>query len=306
MACDIRVAAQSARFGQPEISLGIMPGFGGTQRLPRLVGTNKALEMNLTGEPIGADEAYEFGLVNRVVPDHELLDAALAWARKLAEQAPHAVRAIKQVGADAGLDDGLAGRAARVRRGVRHRRRARGRRGLPREAPGRAGAGPDAAVAVAGVQRLAELVRGAGSVVALTGAGISVPVGDPRLPLAGDRAVGQRGPDGGRPHRRLARRPRALLAVLRPPLRSSRGQAAERRTPRAGGARTPRAPARGGHPEHRPPARQGGHARARRGPRVDRDVVVPGLRRAPSAGRGARAARGRPSAGSRAATAGGR
>jgi enoyl-CoA hydratase/3-hydroxyacyl-CoA dehydrogenase len=107
MACDIRIAAQSARFGQPEISLGIIPGFGGTQRLPRLVGTNKALEMNLTGEPIGADEAYEFGLVNRVVPDHELLDTALAWARKLAEQAPHAVRAIKRVGADAALDDGL-------------------------------------------------------------------------------------------------------------------------------------------------------------------------------------------------------
>ena len=107
MACDVRIAAQSARFGQPEIGLGIMPGFGGTQRLPRLVGTNKALEMNLTGESIGADEAYEFGLVNRVVPDHELLDAALAWARKLAGQPPLAVRHIKQASADPALDAGL-------------------------------------------------------------------------------------------------------------------------------------------------------------------------------------------------------
>ena len=81
MACDFRIAAESASFGQPEINLGIIPGFGGTQRLPRLVGTAKALEMNLTGQAISADEAYEFGLVNRVVPDHELLDTALAWAR---------------------------------------------------------------------------------------------------------------------------------------------------------------------------------------------------------------------------------
>jgi enoyl-CoA hydratase/3-hydroxyacyl-CoA dehydrogenase len=107
MACDIRIASASARFGQPEIGLGIMPGFGGTQRLPRLVGANKALEMNLTGEPISADEAYEFGLVNRVVADHELLDAALAWARRLADQPPRAVEAIKRVSADPQLDAGL-------------------------------------------------------------------------------------------------------------------------------------------------------------------------------------------------------
>src|SRR6202008_181288 len=74
MACDVRIAAESAIFGQPEIKLGIIPGFGGTQRLPRLVGENKALEMNLIGDPLGADEAYEFGLVNRAVVDHELLD----------------------------------------------------------------------------------------------------------------------------------------------------------------------------------------------------------------------------------------
>jgi enoyl-CoA hydratase/3-hydroxyacyl-CoA dehydrogenase len=107
MACDVRIAAQSATFGQPEIKLGIIPGFGGTQRLARLVGENKALEMNLTGDAIGGDEAFEFGLVNRLVVDHELLDTALAWARKLAEQAPLAVAQIKEVSAKGDLDEGI-------------------------------------------------------------------------------------------------------------------------------------------------------------------------------------------------------
>jgi enoyl-CoA hydratase/3-hydroxyacyl-CoA dehydrogenase len=107
MACDVRIAARSAIFGQPEIKLGIIPGFGGTQRLPRLVGENKALEMNLIGDPIGAEEAYEFGLVNRVVVDHELFDTALAWARKLAEQAPLAVEQVKKVSANGDIDAGI-------------------------------------------------------------------------------------------------------------------------------------------------------------------------------------------------------
>jgi len=108
MACDVRIAAQSASFGQPEINLGIIPGFGGTQRLPRLVGTARALELNLTGDPISADEAFEIGLVNRVVPDHELHDVARAWARKLGGQAPLAVAAIKRTTAgDADLDEGI-------------------------------------------------------------------------------------------------------------------------------------------------------------------------------------------------------
>jgi enoyl-CoA hydratase/3-hydroxyacyl-CoA dehydrogenase len=107
MACDVRIAARSAIFGQPEIKLGIIPGFGGTQRLPRLVGENKALEMNLTGDPVGAEEAYEFGLVNRSVPDHELLDTALAWARKLSESAPLALAEIKSVSAKGDLDEGI-------------------------------------------------------------------------------------------------------------------------------------------------------------------------------------------------------
>jgi enoyl-CoA hydratase/3-hydroxyacyl-CoA dehydrogenase len=107
MACDVRIAADSATFGQPEISLGIIPGFGGTQRLPRLIGTAKALEMNLTGEPISGAEAYELGLVTRLVPDQELFDTALAWARRLAGQAPLAVKAIKRVSAGGALDEGL-------------------------------------------------------------------------------------------------------------------------------------------------------------------------------------------------------
>jgi len=107
MACDIRIAARSALFGQPEIKLGIIPGFGGTQRLPRLVGENKALEMNLVGDPILAEEAFELGLVNRIVEDHELLDTALSWARRLAAQAPLAIAQIKRVSGAGDLDAGI-------------------------------------------------------------------------------------------------------------------------------------------------------------------------------------------------------
>jgi enoyl-CoA hydratase / 3-hydroxyacyl-CoA dehydrogenase len=107
MACDVRIAARSAIFGQPEIKLGIIPGFGGTQRLPRLVGENKALEMNLVGDPILAEEAFELGLVNRMVDDHELLDTALAWGRKLASQAPVALEQIKRVSGAGDLDEGI-------------------------------------------------------------------------------------------------------------------------------------------------------------------------------------------------------
>jgi enoyl-CoA hydratase/3-hydroxyacyl-CoA dehydrogenase len=107
MGADLRIAAQSASFAQPEIKLGIIPGFGGTQRLPRLVGMGRALEMSLTGEPIDAFEAWEYGLVNRVVADHELLDTALAWARGLAAQPPIAVEQIKRVSNGAGLEAGI-------------------------------------------------------------------------------------------------------------------------------------------------------------------------------------------------------
>ncbi|HVQ58078.1 MAG TPA: enoyl-CoA hydratase-related protein [Solirubrobacterales bacterium] len=107
MSCDVRIAAEAAVFGQPEIKLGIIPGFGGTQRLPRLIGPNRALEMNLVGDAILSEEALELGLVNRVVPDHELFETALMWARKLAGQAPLAVGQIKAVSHKGDLDEGI-------------------------------------------------------------------------------------------------------------------------------------------------------------------------------------------------------
>jgi enoyl-CoA hydratase/3-hydroxyacyl-CoA dehydrogenase len=107
MSCDFRIAADSAVFGQPEIKLGIIPGFGGTQRLPRLVGPNKGLEMNLVGDAITASTAAEYGLVTRVVPDHELFDTAVSWARRLAGQAPLAVEQIKKVSDKGDIDDGI-------------------------------------------------------------------------------------------------------------------------------------------------------------------------------------------------------
>jgi enoyl-CoA hydratase len=92
MACTLRIAADSARIGQPEINLGLIPGYAGTQRLPRLVGKGKAMEMILTGAPITADEALRIGLVNRVVPAASLMTDARALAAQLAASAPIAMR----------------------------------------------------------------------------------------------------------------------------------------------------------------------------------------------------------------------
>ncbi|KTB47998.1 enoyl-CoA hydratase/isomerase family protein [Dehalogenimonas alkenigignens] len=92
LACDIRVAGSSARLGLPEIGLGLIPGWGGTQRLPRLVGGGRAAEMILTGRAIDAAEAERIGLVNKVVPDRELMAAALEMAGVIAEKSPDAVR----------------------------------------------------------------------------------------------------------------------------------------------------------------------------------------------------------------------
>jgi len=84
MACDICIAAKSAKIGQPEINLGVHPGFGGTQRLPRLVGRMKAKELLLTGRNIDADEAFRIGLVNMIVDDDKLIDTAMDLANKIA------------------------------------------------------------------------------------------------------------------------------------------------------------------------------------------------------------------------------
>ncbi|MEW6723895.1 MAG: enoyl-CoA hydratase-related protein [Bacillota bacterium] len=96
LACDFRYASEKARFGQPEVGLGIIPGFGGTQRLPRLIGAGPARELIYTGEMIGADRAKEIGMVNAVFPTEELLEQTRAAARKIAAKGPLAVRAAKE------------------------------------------------------------------------------------------------------------------------------------------------------------------------------------------------------------------
>ncbi len=110
LACDLRVASEDARLGLLECKWGIMPGQGGTQRLPRAVPLAVALEMILTAEPIDAARAYEVGLVNRVVPQADLVPTALALAERIASNAPLAVRAAKEAvhrGLDLPLEDGL-------------------------------------------------------------------------------------------------------------------------------------------------------------------------------------------------------
>jgi enoyl-CoA hydratase len=107
MACTLRIAADTAVLGQPEINLGIIPGYAGSQRLPRLVGKGRALEMLLTGDHITAGRAYEIGLVNKVVPAAELMAVATATAHTLAAKAPIATRYIIEA-VNQGLDMPLA------------------------------------------------------------------------------------------------------------------------------------------------------------------------------------------------------
>ena len=103
MAGDIRIAAENAQFGQPEIKLGIIPGFGGTQRFPRLVGRSHAMELLFSGDSIDAATALSYGLVSRVVPAEQLMDEARRTAQKLSSAAPLAVAAIKRA-VSRGLD----------------------------------------------------------------------------------------------------------------------------------------------------------------------------------------------------------
>lgn len=110
MACDIRFAAENARFGQPEILLGLIPGMGGTQRLARLVGLGVARELIYSGEQISAQRAYEIGLVNRLLPAEQLLEEATRFAQKLASLPSHALKMAKlatNYGYDQSLDNGL-------------------------------------------------------------------------------------------------------------------------------------------------------------------------------------------------------
>ncbi len=107
MACDIRLASEKAKIGQPEVSLGIIPGYGGTQRLARLVGRGKAKQMILTGDHIGAEEAHRIGLVDEVYPQEELLPKAKEIAKKIASKGPLAIKAAKEA-VNLGLDVDLA------------------------------------------------------------------------------------------------------------------------------------------------------------------------------------------------------
>ncbi len=111
MGCDFIYASEKAKFGQPEINLGIIPGFGGTQRLARLVGKNMAKELCLTGEIIKADQALKIGLVNKIFPPDELMDQAMKTAQVIASKGRTSVRAVKQVidrGVQVELRTGLA------------------------------------------------------------------------------------------------------------------------------------------------------------------------------------------------------
>lgn len=110
MCCHLRIAADNAKLGLPEVTLGLLPGFGGSQRLLRLVGRGAALEMTLTGAPVDAARAMQLGLVNRVVPAAELEQETMALATKLASNAPLAMRGILDaihVGGECAIDDGL-------------------------------------------------------------------------------------------------------------------------------------------------------------------------------------------------------
>ena len=97
MCCDVRVCADDATLGQPEIQLGLIPGGGGTQRLPRLVGHGRAMFLNLTGDFVDAGTAYAWGLVERVVPTAELEEVALALAGRIASRSPHAVAVLREL-----------------------------------------------------------------------------------------------------------------------------------------------------------------------------------------------------------------
>jgi len=119
MCCDIRVAAEDAQLGQPEIKLGLIPGGGGTQRLPRLVGLGRAMLLNMTGDFIDARTAYEWGLVERVVPKAELLETAVGIGRSISQRSPVAVSVLRELARttrDLPLEEGLRREADGFRR----------------------------------------------------------------------------------------------------------------------------------------------------------------------------------------------
>ena len=139
MACHIRIASETAKFGQPEVKLGIVPGYGGSQRLPRLVGKGRALQLLLTGEMIDAAEAYRIGLVNRVVSAESLIETSRAMLTTMLANGPlaiaHCIEAVDR-GLDMGLDDAIALEASYFGLLSATADKAEGMRAFPREAAG--------------------------------------------------------------------------------------------------------------------------------------------------------------------------
>ena len=283
MACDFRVAAESAVFGQPEINLGIIPGFGGTQRLPRLVGQSKALEMNLTGDAVLAPEAREYGLADDLVPDEQLLDVALSWATQ-ARRPRRRWRSSRSssVSNKGDLDDGIAAekegfaKVFQSEDGTEGIRAFLGKRQpqvegqvATRERGSARGAHPRVRV-----HRRPDRRRDLGA------------LGDSGLPDARHGALGERGPDGGRAHRRVsARIPAGFWEFYRPRLHGLGGVEPEPGPRGAGRARAPRAARGRDHAEHRHAPHARGLRARRRGARLDPHRELPGLRRDLRAGR---------------------
>jgi enoyl-CoA hydratase/carnithine racemase len=119
MCCDVRVVAEDAQLGQPEIKLGLIPGGGGTQRLPRFVGLGRALLLNLTGDPIDGRTAYDWGLVEKAVPPEDVLETAVEIARTIAKRSPHSVGVLRELARttrDLPLEEGLRREAEAFRR----------------------------------------------------------------------------------------------------------------------------------------------------------------------------------------------
>jgi enoyl-CoA hydratase/carnithine racemase len=141
LACDFRVCAEDAKLGLPEVLLGVLPGGGGTQRLPRLIGTSRAKEIIFTGRQVPAPEALSIGLVNRVVPADDVLEASLEWAAQLA-RGPLVAHALAKAAVDGGLEgtlaDGLALEQAAFAAVAHTEDAARGMASFAEHGPGRA------------------------------------------------------------------------------------------------------------------------------------------------------------------------